>query len=83
MTYPFGAYICVMNIDVDTGSTRSVASMRSTIAGTRIKPDDHRGPGAWRLTEAFAIAMGQGNPLRRRGKRRDRFVHGLFNAHCC
>jgi len=32
MTYPFGAYICVMNIDVDTGVYRSGASMRSTIA---------------------------------------------------
>ena len=32
MTYPFGAYICVVDIDVDTGETRCAASTRSTIA---------------------------------------------------
>ena len=32
LTYPFGAYICVADIDVDTGETRSGASTRSTIA---------------------------------------------------
>ena len=32
MTYPFGAYICVVDIDADTGSPRSGASMRWTTA---------------------------------------------------
>ena len=32
MTYPFGAYICVMDIDVDTGEPRSASSTRWTIA---------------------------------------------------
>ena len=30
MTYPFGAYICVMTIDVDTGVYKVSASTRST-----------------------------------------------------
>ena len=32
MTYPFGAYVCVLDIDVDTGVTRSGASTHSMIA---------------------------------------------------
>ena len=32
MTYPFGAYICVVDVDVDTGVTKVGGSTRSTIA---------------------------------------------------
>jgi aerobic carbon-monoxide dehydrogenase large subunit len=32
MTHPFCAYVCVVDIDVDTGVTEIRASMRSTIA---------------------------------------------------
>ena len=32
MTYPFGAYICVVDVDVDTGVTDIRASTRWTIA---------------------------------------------------
>lgn len=59
MTYPFGAYFCVMDIDVDTG----VASTRRFYAlddcGTRINPMIIEGQVHGGLTEAFAIAMGQ------------------------
>ncbi len=59
MTYPFGAYICVMDIDVDTG----VANIRRFYAlddcGTRINPMIIEGQVHGGLTEAFAIAMGQ------------------------
>ncbi len=59
MTYPFGAYFCVMDIDVDTG----VASIRRFYAlddcGTRINPMIIEGQVHGGLTEAFAIAMGQ------------------------
>jgi carbon-monoxide dehydrogenase large subunit len=59
MTYPFGAYICVMNIDVDTG----VYTIRRFYAlddcGTRINPMIIEGQVHGGLTEAFAIAMGQ------------------------
>ncbi len=59
MTYPFGAYICVMDVDVDTG----VADIRSVYAlddcGTRINPMIIEGQVHGGLTEALAIAMGQ------------------------
>jgi carbon-monoxide dehydrogenase large subunit len=59
MTYPFGAYVCVMEIDVDTGE----ASIRRFYAlddcGTRINPMIIEGQVHGGLTEALAIAMGQ------------------------
>jgi carbon-monoxide dehydrogenase large subunit len=59
MTYPFGAYICVMDIDVDTGE----ADIRSFYAlddcGTRINPMIIEGQVHGGVTEALAIAMGQ------------------------
>jgi len=59
MTYPFGAYVCVLDIDVDTG----VADVRRFYAlddcGTRINPMIIEGQVHGGLTEALAIAMGQ------------------------
>jgi carbon-monoxide dehydrogenase large subunit len=59
MTYPFGAYICVVDVDVDTG----VSTVRRFYAlddcGTRINPMIIEGQVHGGLTEAFAIAMGQ------------------------
>ncbi|HWW46442.1 MAG TPA: aerobic carbon-monoxide dehydrogenase large subunit [Xanthobacteraceae bacterium] len=59
MTYPFGAYFCVMDIDVDTG----VSTVRRFYAlddcGTRINPMIIEGQVHGGLTEAFAIAMAQ------------------------
>ncbi|MGP1396294.1 MAG: aerobic carbon-monoxide dehydrogenase large subunit [Inquilinaceae bacterium] len=59
MTYPFGAYICVVDVDVDTG----VVDIRRFYAlddcGTRINPMIIEGQVHGGLTEALAIAMGQ------------------------
>ena len=59
MTYPFGAYVCVMDIDVDTG----VSDIRKFFAlddcGTRINPMIIEGQVHGGLTEAPAIALGQ------------------------
>ncbi|MEM9709898.1 MAG: aerobic carbon-monoxide dehydrogenase large subunit [Pseudomonadota bacterium] len=59
MTYPFGAYICVMDIDVDTG----VVDIRRFYAlddcGTRINPMIIEGQVHGGLTEALAISLGQ------------------------
>jgi aerobic carbon-monoxide dehydrogenase large subunit len=59
MTFPFGAYFCIMDIDVDTG----VAKVRRFYAlddcGTRINPMIIEGQVHGGLTEAFACAMGQ------------------------
>jgi carbon-monoxide dehydrogenase large subunit len=38
MTYPFGAYICVMNIDVDTGVYKIRRFYALDDCGTRINP---------------------------------------------
>ena len=59
MTYPFGAYVCVLDINVDTG----IADIRKFYAlddcGTRINPMIIEGQVHGGLTEALAIAMGQ------------------------
>ncbi len=59
MTYPFGTYVCVLDIDVDTG----VCTVRRFYAvddcGTRINPMIIEGQIHGGLTEAFGIAMGQ------------------------
>ena len=59
MTYPFGAYICVMEIDVDTGTTEIRQFYALDDCGTRINPMIIEGQVHGGLTEALAIAMGQ------------------------
>jgi len=59
MTYPFGAYICVMEIDVDTGETQIRQFYALDDYGTRINPMVIEGQVHGGLTEAYAIAMGQ------------------------
>ena len=59
MTYPFGAYICVMDIDVDTGVAKTRRFYALDDCGTRINPMIIEGQVHGGLTEAFAISMGQ------------------------
>ena len=59
MTYPFGAYICVIDIDVDTGVTEIRRFYALDDCGTRINPMIVEGQVHGGLTEALAIAMGQ------------------------
>ncbi|MFK8078910.1 MAG: aerobic carbon-monoxide dehydrogenase large subunit [Granulosicoccus sp.] len=59
MTYPFGAYICVMDIDVDTGVTEIRSFYALDDCGTRINPMIIEGQVHGGLTEALAIALGQ------------------------
>jgi aerobic carbon-monoxide dehydrogenase large subunit len=59
MTYPFGAYFCVMDIDVDTGVAKIQRFYALDDCGTRINPMIIEGQVHGGLTEAFAIAMGQ------------------------
>jgi carbon-monoxide dehydrogenase large subunit len=59
MTYPFGAYVCVMDIDVDTGAAKVRRFYALDDCGTRINPMIIEGQVHGGLTEAFAIAMGQ------------------------
>ena len=59
MTYPFGAYLCVMDIDVDTGVAKTRRFYALDDCGTRINPMIIEGQVHGGLTEAFAIAMAQ------------------------
>ena len=80
MTYPFGAYICVMDIDVDTGVYKIRRFYALDDCGTRINPMIIEGQVHGGLTEAFAIAMGQ--EIRYDDDRQcgDRLVHGFLHA---
>jgi aerobic carbon-monoxide dehydrogenase large subunit len=59
MTYPFGAYICVADVDVDTGAVKIRSFYALDDCGTRINPMIIEGQVHGGLTEAFGIAMGQ------------------------
>jgi carbon-monoxide dehydrogenase large subunit len=59
MTYPFGAYVCVLDIDVDTGQAEVRRFYALDDCGTRINPMIIEGQVHGGLTEALAIAMGQ------------------------
>jgi aerobic carbon-monoxide dehydrogenase large subunit len=59
MTYPFGAYICVVDVDVDTGAIKVRRFYALDDCGTRINPMVIEGQIHGGLTEAFGIAMGQ------------------------
>ncbi|MEM8802239.1 MAG: aerobic carbon-monoxide dehydrogenase large subunit [Pseudomonadota bacterium] len=59
MTYPFGAYVCVMEIDVDTGVTDIRRFYALDDCGTRINPMIIEGQIHGGLTEALAVALGQ------------------------
>ncbi len=59
MTYPFGAYICVMEIDADTGEHEIRQFYALDDCGTRINPMVIEGQVHGGLTEAYAISMGQ------------------------
>lgn len=59
MTYPFGAYICVMDVDVDTGVTDIRRFYALDDCGTRINPMIIEGQVHGGLTEALAVALGQ------------------------
>ncbi|MEO1471240.1 MAG: aerobic carbon-monoxide dehydrogenase large subunit, partial [Pseudomonadota bacterium] len=59
MTYPFGAYVCVMDIDVDTGVPEIRRFYALDDCGTRINPMVIEGQVHGGLTEALAVALGQ------------------------
>jgi len=58
-TYPFGAYLCVVDIDRFTGEVGVRRFYALDDCGTRINPMVIEGQVHGGLTEAFAIAMGQ------------------------
>ena len=71
-TYPFGAYICVVDVDVDTADAE-VPFLRARTIAAPINPMIIEGQIHGGLTEAFA-SRGPGDPLRRARQRHHRLV---------
>ena len=58
-TFPFGVYLCVVDIDKGTGETKIRRFYALDDCGTRINPMVIEGQIHGGLTEGFAVAMGQ------------------------
>jgi carbon-monoxide dehydrogenase large subunit len=58
-TFPFGAYLCVVDIDKGTGETHIRRFYALDDCGTRINPMIIEGQIHGGLTEGYAVAMGQ------------------------
>ncbi|MBU0590255.1 MAG: carbon-monoxide dehydrogenase large subunit [Gammaproteobacteria bacterium] len=58
-TFPFGIYLCVVDIDKGTGETKIRRFYALDDCGTRINPMVIEGQIHGGLTEGFAVAMGQ------------------------
>ena len=58
-TYPFGVYLCVVDIDKGTGETKIRRFYALDDCGTRINPMIIEGQIHGGLTEGYAVAMGQ------------------------
>jgi aerobic carbon-monoxide dehydrogenase large subunit len=67
MTFPFGAYVCVLDIDKYTGESTVRRFYALDDCGTRINPMIIEGQIHGGLTEAFAVAMGQQVPFDENG----------------
>jgi carbon-monoxide dehydrogenase large subunit len=67
LTYPFGAYLCVVDVDRYTGETKVRRFYALDDCGTRINPMIIEGQIHGGLTEAFAVAMGQAVPFDENG----------------
>jgi len=67
LTFPFGAYVCVVDIDRFTGETHVRRFYALDDCGTRINPMIIEGQIHGGLTEAFAVAMGQAMPFDENG----------------
>jgi carbon-monoxide dehydrogenase large subunit len=66
-TFPFGAYLCVLDINKKTGETAVRRFYALDDCGTRINPMIIEGQIHGGLTEGFAVAMGQELPYDEQG----------------
>jgi carbon-monoxide dehydrogenase large subunit len=66
-TYPFGAYLCVVDIDKHTGQTHVRRFYALDDCGTRINPMIIEGQIHGGLNEGYAVAMGQELPYDEEG----------------
>jgi len=66
-TYPFGSYLCVVDIDKTTGEVKVRRFYALDDCGTRINPMIIEGQIHGGLTEGFAVALGQQMPFDAQG----------------
>ncbi len=66
-TFPFGIYLCVVDIDKSTGETKVRRFYALDDCGTRINPMIIEGQIHGGLTEGYAVAMGQEMPFDEQG----------------
>jgi aerobic carbon-monoxide dehydrogenase large subunit len=67
MTFPFGAYLAVVDVDKHTGEVKVRRFYALDDCGTRINPMIIEGQIHGGLTEAYAVAMGQQIPFDENG----------------
>ena len=81
LTYPFGAYICVVDVDPGTAAGQGPPVRRGRRLRHPDQPDDHRGPGARRPHRRRRDGA-DGDDLLRRGRQLHRRVaDGLPDPH--
>ena len=77
LTYPYGAYICVVDVDPGTGSGQGAAVHRRRRLRHPDQPDDHRGPGARRAGRRHRHGADGDDRVRRGRQLPRRLVDGL------
>ena len=79
-TFPFGAHICVVEVDIETRRGEDRALCRLRRRRQRRQSDDRRRPGARRHHPRHRSSPVGGRHLRRRRSARQRLVYGLRPA---
>ena len=77
LTYPFGAYICVTDVDPGTGRRQGAPVHRGGRLRPADQPDDRRGSGPRRPRGRHRYGADAADRVRRGRQLRRRFVHGL------
>ena len=77
LTYPFGAYICVVDVDPGTGQVKVRRFIAVDDCGAAHQPDDRRGPGPRRPRRRHRHGADGGHRVRRGRQLPRRLVHGL------
>ena len=80
MTFPFGAYVCVVDIDKLHRRDQGAALLRARRLRHAHQPDDHRGPDPWRPDRGVRGGDGPADPLRRERQPPGQQPDGLLPA---
>ena len=80
LTFPFGSYIAVVDIDRGTGAVTAPAVRGHRRLRQHHQPDDRRGPDPWRPVHGTGAGAVRGDHLRRGGQHPGRQLHGLPGA---